>query len=123
MFDKILQINLLYDFYGELLTDRQQDILKLYYTDDLSLGEISEQLHISRQAVYDTMKRVEKLLFQYEEKLGLVNKFIYTKNQIKEIIDISKKLEQEIHKCEKNTEEILLEVNRIKSISYDILEK
>ncbi len=123
MFDKILQINLLLDFYGQLLTERQQDILQLYYTDDLSLGEISEQLHISRQAVFDTMKRAEKLLFEYEKKLDLVNASIYTKKQTQKIIETAEELEQKILRLSNDTEDILLVVEKIKEISQDILEK
>lgn len=122
MFDKILQMNLLFDFYGQLLTERQQDILQLYYIDDLSLGEISEQLSISRQAVYDTMKRAEKLLFEYEEKLGLVRKFTYKKSQTEKIINIAKKLEKNILQLT-NDKSILQDIEEVKSIAYDILEK
>lgn len=122
MFDKILQINLLFDFYGQLLTERQQDILQLYYIDDLSLGEISEQLLISRQAVYDTMKRAEKLLFDYEEKLGLITKFAYKKSQTEKIINITENLEKNILQLTRD-KNILQNIEKIKSIAYDILEK
>jgi len=123
MFDKILQINLLFDFYGQLLTDKQQDVLQFYYTHDLSLGEISEQLNVTRQAVYDTMKRAEKILFEYEEKLGLVGKFNNTKVQIQEIIKISENIENNIDLFVSNPEEMLSDIRRIKEISCDILEK
>ncbi|HPT84218.1 MAG TPA: putative DNA-binding protein [Limnochordia bacterium] len=72
--DKTLRMSLLFDFYGPLLTDRQQDIFQLYYNDDLSLGEIAEELRISRQAVYDTLRRVGLTLEEFEQKLGLVQK-------------------------------------------------
>ncbi|WP_132242663.1 YlxM family DNA-binding protein [Marinisporobacter balticus] len=122
MFDKILQMSLLYDFYGQLLTKKQQEVLQLYYGYDLSLGEISEQLGVSRQAIYDTIKRTEKLLFEYEEKLGLMHKFIETKKQIEEILRISEKIEQD--KDLKETQSVLLEeIEKIKKLSYDILEK
>ncbi|AQS59431.1 YlxM family DNA-binding protein [Desulforamulus ferrireducens] len=68
------RINLLYDFYGSLLTERQQKFIELYYGDDLSLGEIAEQYDVTRQAVHDTLKRAEQTLNNYEEKLGLVGK-------------------------------------------------
>ncbi len=64
-----------YDFYGQLLTDRQKDFMELYYGQDLSLGEIAEEFNVTRQAVHDTLKRAEQLLSEYEEKLGLVAKF------------------------------------------------
>ena len=55
--EKTLRMSLLFDFYGALLTERQQDVFQLYFGDDLSLGEIAEELRISRQAVYDTLRR------------------------------------------------------------------
>lgn len=121
MFDKIVQMNLLYDFYGQLLTEKQQEVLQLYYSHDLSLGEIAEQLGVSRQAVYDTIKRTEKLLYEYEEKLGLVRKFIVTKNQIQEILGIVEKIDSSKHVLDMKL--VLEAIEKIKKISYDILEK
>lgn len=72
--EKLTRINLLYDFYGQLLTERQKKFIELYYCHDLSLGEISEQYGVSRQSVYDILKRSEQTLYKFEEKLGLVDK-------------------------------------------------
>jgi uncharacterized protein len=85
MYDKIVQIALLFDFYGQLLTEKQIEIIDMYYNDDLSLSEIAEQQDISRQGVYDTLKRAEKTLFEYEDKLGLVNRFLQQKESLSEI--------------------------------------
>ncbi|HHW56522.1 MAG TPA: putative DNA-binding protein [Clostridia bacterium] len=74
MDDDFLFMTLLYDFYGALLTDKQKEIFEMYYLNDYSLGEISELLDISRQGVYDTLKRAESSLEFFEEKLGLVKK-------------------------------------------------
>lgn len=63
------------DFYGCLLTEHQCEMIKLYYDCDISLFEIAEQFGVSRQAVRDTIKRAEKLLVGYEQKLGLSKKF------------------------------------------------
>lgn len=68
---KNLEIGLLLDLYGKLLTDKQFEVLDLYYNDDLSLAEIAEQYDISRQGVHDAMKRGEELLVGYEKTLGL----------------------------------------------------
>jgi len=88
MYDKLVQIALLFDFYGQLLTDKQMEIVDMYYNNDLSLGEISEQQGISRQGVYDTLKRAEKTLYEYEEKLGLVDRFLKQKESMKKIIEM-----------------------------------
>ena len=72
--EKSIRVNKLIDFYGELLTSHQEEILSLYYQLDLSLSEISEQLEISRNGVYDALKKGVKLLEKYEDKLHLVEK-------------------------------------------------
>ena len=73
MIEKKMEVSMLYDYYQELLTKTQQNIIELYFNHDLSLSEIAEEVGISRQAVYDHIKRTEKLLFEYEEKLGLLD--------------------------------------------------
>ena len=75
MLEKTTRMNYLYDFYYSLLTQKQQSYMSLYYLDDYSLGEIAEEYDISRQAVYDNIKRTEAMLEAYEEKLGLFQKF------------------------------------------------
>ncbi len=71
MLEKVTHLNHLFDIYGQLLTEKQKRIFQLYYQDDLSLGEIGEEESISRQAVYDTLKRVSSLLEGYEEELKI----------------------------------------------------
>ena len=83
---KFVELSILYDFYGSLLTNKQQKLFELYYYEDLSLGEISSQLNISRQAVYDNLKRAEKLLNQYEDKLNLVKKYNQHQYTIEKIL-------------------------------------
>lgn len=75
MFEKKMQTDALFGFYGNLLTDKQKEIMDLFCRLDYSLGEISEIMEISRQAVHDTVKRTTKTLEQYEEKLGLLSRF------------------------------------------------
>lgn len=70
-----MRVNFLFDFYQELLTTKQRNYMKMYYLEDLSLGEIAENYSVSRQAVYDNIKRTESLLESYEEKLKLYEKF------------------------------------------------
>ncbi|MEK4250296.1 YlxM family DNA-binding protein [Paenibacillus sp. FSL W7-1287] len=69
---KTTHVNLLLDFYEELLTEKQRIILNFYYRDDFSLGEIAAEFGISRQAVYDNIKRAEQALAAYEQKLRLL---------------------------------------------------
>src|SRR5690606_10537383 len=75
MLEKTTRINFLFDFYQALLTPKQRSYVTLYYLDDYSLGEIAEEFNISRQAVYDNIKRTESMLEDYEEKLRLFHKF------------------------------------------------
>ncbi|UFJ42082.1 putative DNA-binding protein [Brevibacillus humidisoli] len=74
MLEKTNQVNLLFDFYAALLKGKQREYLELYYLDDLSLSEIAEMYEVSRQAVYDHIKRAEKQLFEYEQKLQLASR-------------------------------------------------
>lgn len=75
MLEKTTRMNYLYDFYHSLLTPKQQSYMSLYYLDDYSLGEIADEYNVSRQAVYDNIKRTETMLEEYEEKLLLFQKF------------------------------------------------
>lgn len=72
--EKNLRIVSLYDTYGELLTSRQREIMEMSFNDDLSLGEIAEELSISRQSVRDSLVSSEKLLTEFERKLGFLKK-------------------------------------------------
>lgn len=85
----ILKSSLLYDFYGELLTEHQREIYKEFVLNDYSLGEIATERNISRQGVYDLVKRCDRILNDYEDKLHLVERFLITKKQIKRICDIA----------------------------------
>lgn len=83
--EKIVEQALLYDFYGELLTEHQKSIYEDFVLNDLSLGEIAQDRDISRQGVYDIVKRCNRQLEGYEEKLHLVEKFIGTKEKVEKI--------------------------------------
>lgn len=84
--DKFTRIALLFDFYGQLLTDRQRQALSLYYEDNLSLGEIAGEFNVSRQAIFDLLKRAEKILEGYEEKLGLVCRWQLERDHLSQIL-------------------------------------
>lgn len=83
MLEKTTRINFLFDFYQSLLTDKQRLYMQLYYLEDLSLGEIAGEYGVSRQAVYDNVRRTEAMLEDYEMKLNLFSKF----QQRLEIVD------------------------------------
>ena len=83
--DKIAETSLLYDFYGQLLTEKQRQVMGLYHEENLSLAEIADEFAISRQAVHDTLKKAERALTEYETKLGLVEKFVRTSRAVEEI--------------------------------------
>ncbi len=88
--EKIVEQGLLYDFYGELLTDHQKKIYEDAIFEDLSLGEIAGEVGISRQGVHDLIKRCDNTLQGYEDKLHLVQKFMTIKSKMSEINELTK---------------------------------
>ncbi|WP_058307842.1 putative DNA-binding protein [Gracilibacillus massiliensis] len=88
MLEKTTRINALYDFYHKLLTDKQKNYMEMYYLEDFSLGEISETANVSRQAIYDNIRRTEQMLEEYEEKLGLYQKFLQRQELLLELSDM-----------------------------------
>lgn len=85
MLDKISRINQLLDFYGPLLTEKQQEVLRLHYELDWSLAEIAQHMNITRQAVHDTGRRAEAALEDYERRLSLVERFIHNQDEMKKV--------------------------------------
>ncbi|MBT9672845.1 putative DNA-binding protein [Secundilactobacillus kimchicus] len=79
--EKNYRINSLFEFYQPLLTAKQNNYMQLYYGDDYSLGEIADTFSVSRQAVYDNIRRTEKILENYEAKLHLYAEFV-ARNQL-----------------------------------------
>lgn len=121
MFDKKIKLGNLFEFYGQLLTEKQQEILQAYCILDLSFGEISEELGISRQAVYDTIKRSEKQLDQYEDKLGLVARFAAREKAIQHLIEGMKEIDQRIRQNLKS-DETLFRISELMEEADSILE-
>ena len=87
--EKIVEQGLLYDFYGELLTEHQRQIYEAYVFENMSLSEIASDFNISRQGVHDLIKRCDKILQGYEEKLHLLQRFMSVKEKIQEIESIT----------------------------------
>lgn len=109
---KIVEQSMLYDFYGELLTEHQKKIYEDVVFNDMSPSEIAREENISRQGVHDLIKRCDKILKEYEDKLHLVERFTRTKkdvNLIKEILDDYK------------TEKDLEKINEVLGIADRIL--
>ena len=115
--EKILRQSLLFDFYGELLTEHQKSVYSDYLLNDIGLSEIALERGISRQGVHDLVKRCESILENYECKLGLLDKFLETKSKVKEIHDITK----QFNNSSVSTQERKL-IDRINDISNEIIE-
>ncbi|MEY8443013.1 putative DNA-binding protein [Lactococcus ileimucosae] len=103
--EKTNRMNTLFEFYATLLTDKQMNYIELYYADNYSLAEIAEEFDVSRQAVYDNIKRTEKVLEGYEEKLHLYSNYV-VRNQL-----IDKLLEE--YASDKHLTALLHEIQKI----------
>lgn len=112
--NEILEQALLFDFYGELLTDHQKEIYEQFVLEDLSLGEIAREAGISRQGVHDLIRRCNQTLKGYEDKLHLIEKFLAIKEKVKKIDDLL----DDYH--EENAEELIVSIRRI---SDEIIEE
>ena len=86
--DKIIEKNMLYDFYGELLTEHQRNIYEEAVFGDYSLSELSETYGVTRQGIHDLLKRCDKILNDYEAKLHLVERFLNIRKNAEEIVNI-----------------------------------
>lgn len=112
--EEIVQQSILYDFYGELLSEHKKQIFEDYVLNDLSLSEIAAEQGISRQGVYDIVRRCTLELKDYEDKLGLVHKFQSIKDKIGTIKDII---------SEANQTKDITQINKIATIADDILKE
>ena len=83
---------MLFDFYGDVLTDRQKEFYDLYYNEDLSLGEIAENYNITRQGVRDVIVRAEAILTDLEDKTGLIKRFHTMKGQLQQVREDAQRL-------------------------------
>lgn len=113
--EKIVEQAYLYDFYGELLTSHQQKVYEDFVLNDLSLSEIAQEQGISRQGVHDLIKRCNKTLEEYEDKLKLVEKFITTKERVSKIQQLANEFQDQ------NGKSKLIE--EIENLSTEILKE
>ena len=91
---KNLEISLLLDFYGDMLTEKQRDMVDYYYNDDLSLAEIAQNEGITRQGVRDAIKRAEAQMLDMEERLGLSKRFSAMYEDASQIIELAQYISQ-----------------------------
>jgi len=113
MFEKLLEIGTLFDFYGKLLSEKQYLVIELYYIHDLSLVEIGDELSVTRQGIFDLLRRAEQKLYQYEKNLGLVKKFYSSHEEIKKIIELSEEIMVVSKEKSKEIEDKALIINKI----------
>lgn len=111
--EKIAHQAFLYDFYGELLTDHQRRVYEDIVLNDMSLSEIAQEMGISRQGVHDMVKRCDRILEGYEEKLHLVERFQNRKKQIERICELT----------EDHREDTDRAMREIRKISRNMLEE
>lgn len=107
--EKIIERNLLFDFYGDLLTKRQRDIYQDAVYGDLSLSELADDYGISRQGIHDQIKRCDKALEEYESKLHLISRFEKIKQYSNMLRKEAEKSEDE--KLKKSINELLTKIN------------
>lgn len=110
MEDSRIMQSMLFDFYGELLTDKQREYFDLHYNEDLSLAEIAEQSGISRQGVWDIIRRAEAAMTEIEEKTGLIKRF---NEQAAVLSELDEKL-SELEKMTEGNAKALAETVRMK---------
>ena len=108
--EKKVEISMLWQIYGNLLTEKQYKVIDYYYNQDLSLSEIAENENITRQAVRDIIKKGEKKLFEYEEKLLFMKKTINQEKQIQNILLNLNKIQKD--SSDKKVTNILEEVKK-----------
>lgn len=118
---KNLEISLLLDFYGDMLTEKQRDVVELYYNEDLSLAEIASHSGITRQGVRDSIKRAESQLLDYEDRLRLADRFRKIQACLDEITDLAKDIER-INDRFGASQEIYNRTGRIVTLAGEISE-
>jgi predicted DNA-binding protein YlxM (UPF0122 family) len=117
--EPLVRAGLLFDFYGGLLTEKQRRVMELYFLEDWSLAEIAAETGVSRQAVHDLIHRSERLMEEYEAKLGLMRRFL---GQQEELRATSRKLAVLIKKNEAKAD-FWRELTGIKATIDQLLEK
>lgn len=114
--EKNLRVSVLLDYYSPMLTDKQKDVIDLYYNEDLSLSEIAEHENITRQGVRDSIKRGEQTLFEMEEKFGLAERSEKYTAMMAEISELAGEIKNECVYCG-NTRAIVKRAEYLKELA------
>ena len=122
MKNQAYRMAMLYDFYGDLLTDRQKEFYDLYYNEDLSLAEIAENYGITRQGVRDVIVRAEAYLTEIEDKTGLIRRFHTMQSQLREIADCIRQV-TDLNDKRLGSDELELLASRIQSHTDKLIQE
>ena len=115
MKNQAYRMALLYDFYGDMLTDRQKEFYDLYYNEDLSLAEIAENYGITRQGVRDVIVRAEAILTELEDKTGIIKRFHKMQQQFLEVEEAVNAIAQRNDQRWQD-DEVEIQCNRIRGV-------
>ncbi len=116
---KNMDIAWLFDFYGDMLTDKQRNVMELYYEEDLSLAEIAENQNITRQGVRDSIKRAESQMLEMEERLHVAARFRAMRDGLEAIRDTARDI---VRLCEQ-TPDVCTRAERIATLAEDLRER
>ena len=122
MKNQAYRMAMLYDFYGDLLTDRQKEFYDLYYHEDLSLAEIAENYGITRQGVRDVIVRAEAYLTEIEDKTGLIRRFHTMQSQLREIADCIRQV-TDLNDKRLGSDELEVLASRIQSLTDKLIQE
>ena len=122
MKNQAYRMAMLYDFYGDLLTDRQKEFYDLYYNEDLSLAEIAENYGITRQGVRDVIVRAEAYLTEIEDKTGLIRRFHTMQRQLREIADCVRQV-TDLNDKRLGSDELEVLASRIQSLTDKLIQE
>ena len=122
MKNQAYRMAMLYDFYGDLLTDRQKEFYDLYYNEDLSLAEIAENYGITRQGVRDVIVRAEAYLTEIEDKTGLIRRFHTMQSQLREIADCIRQV-TDLNDKRLGSDELEVLASRLQSLTDKLIQE
>ena len=122
MKNQAYRMAMLYDFYGDLLTDRQKEFYDLYYNEDLSLAEIAENYGITRQGVRDVIVRAEAYLTEIEDRTGLIRRFHTMQSQLREIADCVRQV-TDLNDKRLGSDELEVLASRIQSLPAKLIQE